>query len=77
MKIIPKKAEATFNTYTMTAELSGTMFVCLVEPYLNRHFLLTNTPAGLVDLINGTIHPLDHFHDAVEFRKVDGVLTIK
>ena len=77
MRIIPKKQETSYNTYMMKGELSGTMFVGINEPYTKRHFLLTSTPTGLVDLINGTVHTLEHFSDDVLFQKVDGTLTIK
>lgn len=77
MRVIPKPVEREFNTFLMSGELSGTLFVCLSEPYIQRHFLLTSTPTGLVDLINGTVHPLAHFNDDVIFNKVDGTLTIK
>lgn len=76
MRVVKKVQPTATNTYMMASELSGAVFVGINEPNVDRHFMLTAKPKHLVDLINGSLHPLNKFGDDVLFNKVDGTLTI-
>lgn len=76
MKIVRKKKAIQFNSFMMKSDISGMLFVGVTKPNIDRHFILTNEPKSLIDLVNGEQHPLDKFGDSVLFESVNGTLTI-